>query len=134
MMELIDEAERAAAQQGAVLVGQSAAVAVPDHHRAAIRPLQQPGDMQHRRFAGARRPDQRDDLAGVERQIDAVQHGDRDRALAEGLAHRAQFERRRWWRACGLRQRARPVLPEVHGRHASFETHPAGAPQDDASL
>src|SRR5260370_1438197 len=66
MVELIDEAEGAAAQEGAVLVGKAAAVAALDEDRAAIRPLQQAGDMQHRRFAGARRPDQRDDLAGRE--------------------------------------------------------------------
>jgi hypothetical protein len=51
--------------------------------------------VQHRRFAGARRPDQRDDLAGFEREIDAVQHRQLDPALAEYLAHPAHFKRRR---------------------------------------
>ena len=91
-MELIDEAEGAAAQQGAVLVGQRAAIAALDQHRAAIRPLQQAGDMQHRRFAGPRRPDQGDNLAGLECEVDAVQHRQLDAALAKYLAHAAHFE------------------------------------------
>ena len=92
MMELIDEAERAAAQQGALLVRQPAAVAPLDQHRAAIGPLQQPGDVQQRRFSGARRADQRDDLAGQQREVHAVQHRQRDAALPEHFSHAAQLK------------------------------------------
>ena len=94
MVELVDEAERAAPQQGAVLVGQAAAIAPLDQHGAAIGPLEQPGDMQQRRFAGARRADQRDDLAGPQREVDAVQHRQLGAALVEHLAHPAQRQHR----------------------------------------
>jgi hypothetical protein len=104
MVELIDKAERAAAQQGAVLVRKAAAVAALDEDRAAVRAFEEAGDVQHRRFAGARGADQRDDLAGSEREVDAVEHRELDPALAKHLADRAQFERRR--RRCGLGQRA----------------------------
>src|SRR5215471_17357265 len=95
MMKLIDEAERASAQHRAVFIGQAAAIASCDQHSAAIRPLQEARDMQHRRFAGPRWSDERDDLAGHEREIDAVQYRQLDSALAEHLAHAAQFKRRR---------------------------------------
>ena len=93
-MELIYEAESAATQGGAMLVRQIAAIAPVDQHGPAIRPLEQPCDMQQRRLAGARGADQRDDLARPQRQIDAVQHRDLDAALAERLAHTAQRQRR----------------------------------------
>jgi hypothetical protein len=76
--------------------------------------------MQHRRFAGPRRADQCDDLAGAERQVDRVQDDELDPALAKRLAHRAQFERR----------------PFVRLR-ASFETRLGcrrGAPQDEVGF
>ena len=61
MMELIDEADRVAADRGARRVGQRAGVAALDKDRAAVRLLQQSREMQQRRFAGARtaRPERR---------------------------------------------------------------------------
>ena len=92
VMELVNEAERPPAQQGAMLVGQVAAIAPLDQDGAAIGPLQQPSDMQQGRFAGARRAHQRDDLAGAEHEIGAVQHRQLHLALPEHAAHPAQFE------------------------------------------
>ena len=80
MMELINKAERAAAQLRAMLVRQPAAVAPLDQHGAAIGPFEQPGDVQQRGFSGARRADQRDNLAGKQREVHAVQHRQRDAA------------------------------------------------------
>ena len=96
MMELVDEAEFAS--------GAAGCAARPTGRRnprppistcAAIRPFEQPGDMQQCRFAGARRADQRHDLAGIERQIDAVQHDNLAAAASEDAAHPAQLQRRR---------------------------------------
>ena len=92
MVELIDETERAASQRCALLVRQPAAVASLDQYRTVVRPLQQPGDMQQRRFPGARRPDQRDDFAGKQREVHPVQHRKRDTALPEHFSHAAQLK------------------------------------------
>jgi hypothetical protein len=48
--------------------------------------------MQHRRFAGARRPDQSDDFARLKEEIDAIQHRELDTALMEHTPHIPQFE------------------------------------------
>ncbi len=95
VMELIDETERAAAQRCALLVGQAAAVAPLDQHRPLCWLLQEPGDVQQRRFPGPGRPDQRDDLARPQRQVHPVQHRERNAALPEHLSYAAQFEHRR---------------------------------------
>ena len=95
MVELVDEAQLGAAQQGAPLVGQAAAILAADQDRAAVGPLQEAGDVQQGRLAGARRPDQRHDLARPQREIDAVQHDQLGSGLPEDAPHPAQFERRR---------------------------------------
>ena len=95
VMKLIDKAERTAPQHRSVLIGEGAAIAPLDQNGAAARALQQPRHMQHRRFAGPRRPNQRDDFAGRKHEVDAVQHRKLDATLAKHLAHAAQFERRR---------------------------------------
>ena len=92
MVELVDEAERAAAQQGAALVRQRAAFLAGDADGAGVGPLQEAGDMQQGRFAGARGTHQRDDLARRQRQVDAVEHVQFDPALAEHPPHPGQFE------------------------------------------
>ncbi len=45
--------------------------------------FEQPGDVQQRRLAGARGPDERNGLPGVDLNPGAAQHGDLARALAE---------------------------------------------------
>jgi len=67
MMELVDETDLRAAQQGAALVRQIAAILAADQHSAPIGALEQSCDMQQRRFARARRTDQRHDLARPQR-------------------------------------------------------------------
>ena len=64
MVELIDEADRGtprSVRARSFIALQSA----PSRDRAAVGPLQQAGDMQQGRFAGARWPDQRHDLAAL---------------------------------------------------------------------
>ena len=57
VMELVDKAERRAAQQRAALVVEAAAFLAGDADFAGARPLQQPGKVEQRRFSRARRPE-----------------------------------------------------------------------------
>ncbi len=66
MMELIDEPYLHAAHAGLLVVGELAALDAVDDHGALVGTLQQPGDMEQRRLAGARRSEQRDGLAWEE--------------------------------------------------------------------
>ena len=50
---------------------------------AGIGMLEQAGDMQQRRFAGARRRDQRHRLAGPDRELGALENVERGVALPE---------------------------------------------------
>ena len=97
MVELVHETEGRPPQQRSAFVRQAAAFLAGDAHRAAIGPLQQSGQMQQGRLAGARWPDQRHQLARPQRQIDAVEHGQLDPALAEHAPHPGQLQHR-----CGL--------------------------------
>ena len=115
MMELVDETDFRAPQQGTPLVRQAAAILAADQHGAAIGALQQPRDMQQRRFAGARRADQRDDFARPQHQINAVQYPELGSGEPEDAPHTAQFERRAGF------DRLR----------ASFETAALRPPQDE---
>ncbi len=119
MMELIDETQLGAAQQGSVLVGEAAAILPADRDRAAIRAFEQPGDVQQGRLAGAGGADQRHHLARLQQQIDPVQHRDLGAAGFEGAAHSAQFERRRHQlpRVCRFTRSATP-RPGRAGRRA----------------
>ncbi len=73
MVELVDEADVVAADRGALVVGQPAAGATVEDHVAGVRPLQQAGQMQQRRLAGAGRRDQRHHLGAAQREVGAVQ-------------------------------------------------------------
>jgi hypothetical protein len=73
-MVLVDKADLGAAQQSPPLVAEAAAITAADQHRAAVRTLQQAGDMQHGRLPGAGRPNQWNDLARPQREVNAVQH------------------------------------------------------------
>jgi hypothetical protein len=105
MVELVDEAERRAAQYSAPLIGKTAAFLAGDPHLAGSGPLQEPSQVQQRRFARPRRTDQRDQLAGPQFQIDAVEHRQLDTALAKHPAHTNQ---------CQRRPQLRPQLPWAH--------------------
>ena len=65
VVELVDEADPLAAQAGALGIAQAVAGPPVDRDLAGAGPLQQAGDVQQRRLAGARRPDQRRDRAGA---------------------------------------------------------------------
>ena len=70
-----------------------AGVAAGDEDRAAVRLVQQAGEVQQRRFAGAGGRHQRDDLARGQRQIDAAQHRQGAGLAAIGALHAAQPQR-----------------------------------------
>ena len=65
MVELVDEADLVAADRGALVVGQPPAGAAGDDDLAGVGPLEQAGDVQQRRLAGAGRRDQRHHLAAA---------------------------------------------------------------------
>ena len=73
-MELIDKADCVAPDRGSCRVRQHTSVAAFDKNRAAIRPFQQPGQMQQRRLARTGRCSQRDDFARTQCQVDAAEH------------------------------------------------------------
>ena len=93
MMELVNKADGVAPDRGARGIRQRAGVAAGNQDRPAIRPVEQPGDVQQRRFAGTRRRDQRNDLAAMQCQIDSAQHWQRTRLAAIGPLHALQPQR-----------------------------------------
>ena len=83
-MELVDEAHLHAAHARAVGITHAGAVVPVDDDVAAVRRLEQAGDVQQRGLAGARRPDEGHRLPGIDVGRGAVQHGDLARSLMEG--------------------------------------------------
>ena len=98
LVELVDEAHRAAPHARTLRIAQARAVDAVDDDAPAVGRLEQAGDVQQRRLARTRRPDQRHRLARIERGRRAPQHGDLAVALAEGAAQVLAAARRRgWW-------------------------------------
>ena len=95
VVELVDEAQALAADAGACGIGQARAGAAAEEHLAAVGVLEQAGDLQQRRLAGARRPHQRDHGAGQQLEVGAAQHLEPALALAEAAADADQAQRRR---------------------------------------
>src|SRR5579872_5160394 len=91
---LEDEAEGAQAQLGEVAVSERAEVAALEEHRAARRAVERAEELQQRRLAGARRPDDRDDLRVVDRQVDACERGNRRLAALERARDAAELVER----------------------------------------
>src|SRR5690606_19130496 len=83
MMELVDEADLVAAYRRPPVIRKPAAGLTVHDHLARIRPLQEAGNMQQRRLAGARRGDKRDHLALVQLEIGTVQDRQFPRSLNE---------------------------------------------------
>ena len=81
MMELVDEADLDAADAGALGIRQARGRDLVDVDLARIRLLEQAGDVQQRRFAGARRRHQRHRLPGPDRKLGALEDVERDVAL-----------------------------------------------------
>src|SRR3546814_6393778 len=92
MVVLVDEGDGAAPQRGALGVGEAEAGLAIDQHLTAIRPLQQARDVQQGGLAGARGPDQCNDLAAGDLEGSILQHLEAAARLAEDAAHAAQLQ------------------------------------------
>ena len=94
MVELIDEADVGAADAGALHVGEMRGGDRIDVDFAGVGVLEQPGDVQERRFAGAGGRDQRHRLAGPHRELGALENVERGVALAKTPADAVQEDDR----------------------------------------
>jgi hypothetical protein len=65
-MELIDEPHLQAPHAGALAIIEPTAIDAVDHDRPRIGALQEPGDVEQGRLAGARGSEKRHGLSGVE--------------------------------------------------------------------
>jgi len=74
MMKLIDKADVGSPDPGAGIVGQMRGRNRIYIDFAGVWLLEQTGNVQKRRFAGARRRDQRDRLTGLDREFGALEH------------------------------------------------------------
>src|SRR3974390_2735795 len=81
MVRLVDEADLIAADAGAVGGGEDRSGAAVDVHLAVIGMLEQAGDVQQRRLAGARGRHQRDRLPRPDGELGALKHVQRFVAL-----------------------------------------------------
>ena len=90
MMELVDEADLHAPHAGLLVVGKLGAIDAVDENLAAVGAFEKSRDMEQRRFARARRPEQRDGFAGRERGGGALQ--DVDAAIALGVGPLEPFK------------------------------------------
>src|SRR5207245_5993933 len=70
---LEDEAERAQPQRGQLVVGQLAKVPSLEEHAAGARTVERPEELEQRRLAGAARPLERDELTGLDLEIEPVE-------------------------------------------------------------
>ena len=91
--ELLEhEAEAHGPDPGQRGVGQRGHVVADQPHPARRRPVERAHDVQQRRLARARRPDDRHVVARLDGEVDAVQHGQCRRAAAVRLRHVDQVE------------------------------------------
>src|SRR5581483_5559677 len=88
---LEDEAEGAQPQLGELVVAELGQVAAFEEHVAGGGTVERAEELQQRRLARPARPLQRDELARLDRQVDAVDGADLDRPLAEDLRDVAQL-------------------------------------------
>ena len=77
MMELIDEADLAAPERGALIVGHPDGGFAGDKHFPRVGRLKKARNVEERRFAGTGRSDQRDRLPGPQAKIGAAQDFER---------------------------------------------------------
>ena len=80
VVELVDEADLAAANTRALVVGKPGAGMAVDEDLAGIGLLEKTGNVEQRRLAGAGRGDERDGLAASQREIGPLE--DRQQGLA----------------------------------------------------
>jgi hypothetical protein len=95
--------DRAPFEQSRLLEGDAVVLVQPrapgrlavDEHRALGRLDEVGDDPQQRRLPAAGRPDQRDELAGADGEVDAGERLHRGRALAEALSEALECDRGR---------------------------------------
>ena len=80
---LEDEADLAAAEAREPVLVEAGIVLAGDDDAARVDPLQPRDHHEQRRFSRARRPDQADALAALDREVDAAQHMHARRAASE---------------------------------------------------
>src|ERR1700758_4003115 len=73
MVELVDESDFSATNLGARTVGKLGSCCAVDVDLAGVRMFEQAGDVQQRRLASSRRPDQSHRLTGPDRQFGPVE-------------------------------------------------------------
>jgi hypothetical protein len=95
MMELIDEADLAAPQRGALIVGHPDGGFAGDKHFPSVGRLEKARNMEERRFAGTGRGDQRDRLPRPEAKIGAAQNFERRPRLNVAAFDLFEAKRRR---------------------------------------
>ena len=95
VVELEHEADVAAAVRGERRFVGARQIGVAVQHLAARRHVEAAEDVEQRRLAGARRPQQHDELSFVERQADLAQRVHVDLAHAIDLGELANIEERR---------------------------------------
>ena len=95
-MVLVNETDFVAPDRGSLGFRQVAARLAIDFDLAAVGPLQEAGQMQKRRLAGARRPDQGDDLARRDPGRGAAQDLQPRLPLHEGAFYSLQGEGRHY--------------------------------------
>ena len=107
MMELEDEAQALIAEGSALRLGQAFDALAADGDGSAGGLQQKPDDREQRRLSGTGRAEQRDQFAGIERQVDPFQHAGEFVAIAERHFDSARIEHRRHcWIACSGSRRA----------------------------
>src|SRR5687767_15722936 len=93
-MELIDEAERFAAKLGAGVIVELRSFAPGDSDRALESAFKEADRLKQGRFARARGPEQSDDLARLDLEVDSAEDLDGDVGLGEAALELMRAEDR----------------------------------------
>src|SRR3982074_2790197 len=127
-MELVDEADIAAADARTLAIGHPRSGNLVDIDLAGIGMLEQAGDMQERRLAGARRRDQRHRLARPAREVAPLEYIERHVALTIMPVDAVEKEDRRVFRAGGGRRRDTRIRVDGRVIHSAAPRPDRGAP------
>src|SRR5690606_6631729 len=115
MVELIDKPEAGTAQRRALLVPESTALAPIENNLAGRRTLEQAGNVQQCRFAGAGRSDQGDDFARLDRERRTAQHVQLLATLTERPLDTVESQRGRRFTHSAAPRRDRAAPPAKPG-------------------
>jgi hypothetical protein len=91
-MELVDEAHGAIPEPPPGRLAERGDFLAIDPDLAGGRVVQAAEQLQQGRLAGARSPDDRDPLAGLDLEVEVLEHGERDGPLPELLAQASAGE------------------------------------------